>query len=118
MPIGSASVPYGTRQPRNTTPRRKPEEAILRTHKLKTWPEMFDAILDGSKPFEVRRDDRSFTVGDKLVLEEWDPSKRGFSEVGYTGRTIEKTITFKLPGGRFGIDPCFCVLGLGPQSAT
>jgi hypothetical protein len=75
-------------------------------HWLKTWPEYFEAVFNGSKPFEVRRDDRGFAVGDTLVLQEYHPSN------GYTGRLVGREITYILPGGDFGIEPGFVVLGL------
>lgn len=74
---------------------------------LKTWPEFFEAVASGNKTFEVRRDDRYFRVGDVLVLREYEPTIKR-----YTGREIRRTVTYKLRGGRFGIDPDFCVLGL------
>lgn len=40
-----------------------------REHILKCWPEYFDAIKAGIKPFEVRRDDRGFQRGDILILQ-------------------------------------------------
>jgi ASC-1-like (ASCH) protein len=43
-------------------------------HTLKLWPQYFDAVADGRKRFEVRSTrDRTFAVGDVLVLREWDP---------------------------------------------
>lgn len=81
-----------------------------RTHHLKCWPEFFRPIKSGKKTFEVRYDDNGYMVGDVLVLQEYDPS----GLVGqYTDREVTKTVTYKLPGGKFGIDPNYCVLGLG-----
>lgn len=45
-----------------------------RNHTLKTWPIPFEAVWQGVKTFEVRRDDRGFAVGDRLRLIEWDPA--------------------------------------------
>jgi len=42
---------------------------------LKTWPKYFEAVERGTKTFEIRRNDRPFTVGTKLVLHEYDPTK-------------------------------------------
>lgn len=44
------------------------------THYLKTWPVYFTAAQDGSKTFEVRKNDRDYKVGDTLVLYKWDPN--------------------------------------------
>lgn len=87
-------------------------------HKLKTWPRFWDAVSGGEKTFEVRRNDRAFQTGDILVLKKYDP-ERGGSYVYDYGRvpagvfTIRKRITFLLQGGQFGIEPGYCVLGLG-----
>ena len=40
-------------------------------HELKIAPEYFREVAFGNKTFEVRRDDCSYTVGDKLVLREY-----------------------------------------------
>jgi hypothetical protein len=55
----------------------------------KTWPEFFQAILDGKKTFELRLADFECKPGDVLVLREWDPKTKS-----YTGRVIEKTATY------------------------
>lgn len=52
-------------------------------HELKTIPPYFNSVWNGSKPFEVRVDDRGFTPMDTLRLREWDNDK------GYTGREIK-----------------------------
>jgi len=60
-------------------------------HKLKTWPEYFEAIITGRKNFDVRKNDRNFQVGDRLDLLEWNP------ETGeYTGRFCNREITYIL----------------------
>jgi hypothetical protein len=73
----------------------------MTTHQLKTWPEYFDAILEGRKQFEYRRNDRNFQVGDFLCLREWKPE--GFADDfgeriqgNYTGREIIRRVTYLL----------------------
>ncbi len=44
-------------------------------HELKTWPPYYQAIIDGKKRFEIRKNDRCFSVGDVLRLREYDPAK-------------------------------------------
>lgn len=65
----------------------------MRVHDLKSWPEYFAAIADGTKTFEVRKDDRGFTVGDHIRLREWDPVSED-----YTGREVERRITYAFRG--------------------
>lgn len=50
----------------------------MQYHKLKTWPEFFDAVKSGEKTFEVRKNDRHFQVGDWLCLMKFDPDKNIF----------------------------------------
>jgi ribosomal protein S17 len=57
----------------------------------KTWPELFEKILTGEKTFDARLADFKIKKGDILVLREWDPKKKK-----YTGRTIEKKVTYVL----------------------
>jgi len=57
----------------------------------KTWPELFQKILDGTKTFDMRIADFECKEGDILVLKEWDPKTKA-----YTGRILEKQITFVL----------------------
>lgn len=69
-------------------------------HELKTWPEFFQAILEGRKPFEYRLNDRGYQVGDVLVLREFVPpvhDDAGVAEGGYyTGRDLWKIVTYVL----------------------
>lgn len=69
-------------------------------HRLKIKPEFYQAVFDGSKNFEVRKNDRDFHVGDTIVLCEYDPFKyRGMGGAGidgFSGREITETITYIL----------------------
>lgn len=90
-----------------------------RTHELKCYPEPFQATVDGLKPYEWRRDDRGYAVGDRLRLREWDPSP-GFvgptsGPVGkdgdYTGREVTVDVVY-ISRGQFEIPTGFCVMAI------
>lgn len=50
-------------------------------HHLKTWVEFFNAVACGEKTWEVRKNDRNYSTGDIVVLQEYS------REWGhYTGR--------------------------------
>ena len=57
----------------------------------KVWPPYFQKILDGDKTFELRLADFECNPGDILILKEWDPENKE-----YTGREIEKQVTYVL----------------------
>ena len=82
-------------------------------HELKTWSQYFGAIAVGVKRFEVRKNDRNFQLGDTLRLMEFDPISRS-----YTGRWLERDVTFVLPGGQFGICDDYCVMSLSDYNAN
>ena len=59
-------------------------------HKVKSWPQLFDATLRGAKTHELRRaDERDYQVGDMLRLQEFDPQTQQ-----YTGREMTVRITY------------------------
>lgn len=78
------------------------------THALKTWPEFYESIESGEKNFELRKFDRPFTVGDTLILQEWDPGK-----AIYTGKERSVEIGYILSDvpPEFGLIKGFCILG-------
>ncbi len=55
----------------------------------KVWPEYFQKIIDGVKKYELRLADFECNPGDILFLREWNPKTKE-----YTGRVIEKTVTY------------------------
>ena len=48
-------------------------------HELKTWPLYFEAVNEGRKTFEVRKDDRPFKTGDFLFLKEWHEMREAYT---------------------------------------
>lgn len=58
-------------------------------HDVKIWPQYLDAIVDGRKTYEIRKNDRGYQVGDQLLLREWDPG----SET-YSSRTVLAEVTY------------------------
>lgn len=60
----------------------------VKCHNIKIEREYFDKVLDGSKTFEIRFNDRDYHAGDFVVLHETN------RERGLTGHTIEKRIGF------------------------
>lgn len=57
----------------------------------KAHPDLFEAVLNDDKKFDLRLADFECKTDDILVLKEWDPEIEK-----YTGRFIEKEITFVL----------------------
>jgi len=53
----------------------------------KTWPELFQRILEGKKNTDLRLADFDIKEGDTLILEEYNPETKQ-----YTGRKIEKKV--------------------------
>lgn len=68
---------------------------MSRTHDLKTIQPYFDALKDGSKRFEIRKNDRNFEIGDYLHLQEYDTEK------GYSGKDLFFKVSFILDDETF-----------------
>lgn len=95
-----------------------PDDSHYVVHDLKTWPEFYEHVATGSKPFEVRReDDRRFEVGHVLRLREWVPSTITRQKEGYTGAECHRLVTYVLRDAAFfGLKEGYCVLGLAKES--
>jgi len=75
-------------------------------HKVKSWPEFFNDIADGTKTFDLRKNDRDYQVGDTIVFEEFKP------RLGtYTGELVTCRIGHMLKEFP-GLMPGYVILGL------
>ena len=82
----------------------------MKGHDLKIWPEFYQLVIDDIKPFEIRKNDRDFQVGDIIHLREWR------KDSGFTGRSSRWQIRYVLLQAP-GLMPGYCILGLyGPWS--
>jgi hypothetical protein len=105
MTTGTPTL-YGHEHPTTMEPQK--EERIGHVlHHVKVWPVFFEKLQDGTKPWEVRKNDRDYRVGYVLDLQEWNPSKEAF-----TGRSVQRVIIDVYAGGQFGIEDGHVVLGL------
>lgn len=83
-------------------------------HELKVWPPHYQAVQDDDKPFEIRRADRPYKVGDLCLMREYKPATHGFPG-NYTTRACYRRICYVLVGGEFGMLPGFVVIGIKPD---
>jgi len=86
----------------------------MKIHTLKTWPEYFEAILNGTKTFEVRKNDRNFKVGDRLDLIEFDPNLPIRGQL--TGKHCHRFISYILDTNTFVNLQGYVILGLRNQT--
>lgn len=80
-------------------------------HVLKTDPEVFQAVLDGAKTFEIRMNDRGYSVGDALGLRETKHTgaeMRAGAPLVYTGRECQRFVSHVLTG--YGLADGWCCL--------
>lgn len=90
-----------------------PRRLQTRVHHMKVWPHYFDAIILYGKRFEVRKNDRNYKVGDRMVMHVWDPIEQAYTQYGCTC-----TITYILHGGQLGIADDYAVLGFKLHAVT
>lgn len=81
-------------------------------HALKTIQPYFDMVKSGNKTFELRKDDRPYNEGDKVVLQEWDGEK-------YTGQELNFLIgTIIRNAKQFGLKDGYCSFSILPILST
>lgn len=93
----------------------------MQTHELKTDPAVFQAVLDGLKTYEIRKNDRGFDVGDVLMLRETLHTGRDMamgSPLVYTGRQFAATVSHVLHGPVYGLVAGWSILSLARGQDT
>lgn len=84
---------------------------VMKRHELKCWPEFFEALVDGTKKFEYRKNDRDFCIGDILYIREY--ALRRNEQPYYTGRELLFKITFILHGHLWaGLEDDYCIMSI------
>lgn len=104
-------------------------------HVLKAHPPMFYAVKDGTKNFEVRKDDRAFQTGDTVEITYFEPPSaavppmsQSFAPAPWPSAAYETpkevrirkedrtpyfgVITFVLRGNQYGVEDGYVVLAL------
>ena len=68
----------------------------MATIEKKMRPEFFESVLSGSNHVEIRVANFEVRAGDTILLREWNPKTKS-----YTGRSVEKTVSFV---NKFGLE--------------
>ena len=82
----------------------------MKVHELKTWPPQFNAIIEGRKTAEFRKNDRDFEVDDLLILREWYPP--GYDVKPPYSRQYIVAIIKQMESGGFGIPEGYVVMSI------
>lgn len=84
----------------------------MKIHELKILPEYFEDVAKEIKTFEIRKNDRDFSVGDTLILREFNPR----NTPNYSGRKLRRQIVylFRDAHSKFGLDKDYVILGIKP----
>ena len=78
----------------------------MKKHELKILPKYFQAVWDGKKTFELRKDDRDYAEKDLLVLREWDGEQ-------YTGSALVVEVTYILRNApEYGLADGYCIMSI------
>lgn len=80
----------------------------MATHELKIHPALFDAVMRGEKTAEIRRNDRRFQLGDRLVIYPFDPVAN--ERVG--DDECWRVVTHIVQGGQYGIESGYVLLSM------
>ena len=82
------------------------------THELKILPQYFQAVWNGTKNFELRKNDRDYKVGDILILREYNNGE-------YTGSFLKVIVTYILKDcPEYGLDKEYCIFSFRSHSGS
>lgn len=82
----------------------------MQIHNLKSWRWAYEAVVTkGDKTFEIRKNDRSFSVGDVVIF--WEVNGQGV-ETGVKSKPF--IITYLLTDDQFpdGLKEGYCAFGI------
>lgn len=79
----------------------------MKVHHIKVESKFWDRVKIGVKPWEVRLNDRDYQTGDQVVLREWSPIKKEFTE-----EYKLYNITYLLQGKQYGLKKGYCIFTL------
>lgn len=82
-------------------------------HFLKTDPDVFQAAMDGIKPWEMRLDDRGYQAGDVLCLKETRSTGEQMNAgapLEYTGRDLTLKVVYVMRGPVYGLREGWCIM--------
>lgn len=85
----------------------------MNIHTLKTVNPHFQDLAKGNKTFELRKNDRDFRVGDKLILLEYTETDK-IEHLHYTGRGYTALVQHILEGGQYGLEQGYVIMSLEP----
>lgn len=104
----------------NSSYRARPRKPEPKEHELKTDPQVFDDVLKGRKTFEIRKDDRDFTVGDMLKLRKTlhtGEEMRQGSPLEYVEPPLYVYVTYILRGPIYGLADGWVIMGIIPRDS-
>ncbi|MCV6612877.1 MAG: DUF3850 domain-containing protein [Amphritea sp.] len=87
----------------------------MKRHELKTDPAVFDAVMNGTKTFEIRKNDRDFQVGDELVLRQTKHTGEEMAQgapLEYTGAFWTVPVLGIMHGPAYGLADGWCILSI------
>lgn len=84
-------------------------------HQVKCEHQFFEDVVRGNKPFEVRKNDRNYQVGDYLAMNELTEDKTGYTRrsalfvIDYVLRYEDMPLALGYDYAVLGIRPCTIV---------